>query len=165
MRKGREGSGIVMGVVLPLTVLCLFAFASLSVGIAGLQLYRRGQAARDDTFACTMAAQYLRSKLQSVHSAGDVTIRQEGVGDVLVLTGTVGGERYETRIFLYNGQLVECYVSAAQPFNPVAAVPIAQLHGFSVSLDENGLLHAALESVGGEQVRLVYRLATGEGYE
>ena len=165
MRRCQRGSGIMIGVVLPLAVLCLFAFASLGVGVAGVQLYHRGQAARDDAFACTTAAQYLRGKLQAVHSAADVTVRQEGVGDVLVLRAAIGGESYETRIFLCDGQLMECFVSAAQGFDPLAAVPIVSLQGFRVQLGTDGMLSAALESAGGEQLCMEYWLATGEGHE
>lgn len=78
----------------------------------------------------------------------------------LVLLGTVlvldDGSGYETRLYLYNGALVEEYAAADTDYRPAAAEKVADTRTFTVVQDgaryiittDDGEVHVTLHSAG-----------------
>ncbi len=162
MRGRQDKSGLVAGILLPIGMICLFAFCSLALALLGGRAYKQIQAGVDDSINTTVAASYLRTKLSQNNTAGAVSLRQEGEADVLVIATTSGdGASYETRIFLAEGTLRESFVPASDTFNAAGGIEIAQLQACSFSLEEGGLFTAEMTSPAGSVARTAFALTQG----
>ncbi len=160
--QGRQNkSGALAGILLPLGLICLFAFCSLLLALMGGQAYKSIQNGVDDSFDSTVTANYLRTKLAQNNRAGAISLRTEGDIEVLVIASGTGNERYETRIYVQDGRLMENYAMASAPFSPEGGMSIAKVRSCSFSI-EDGLFTAEIESPAGYSTRTVFLLAQGE---
>lgn len=158
MNSYRQKSGVISGVLLPVGLVCLFAFCSLALALMGGQAYRGITSDIDDSYGSTVAVNYLRTKLSQNNQAGAVSIRQLAGLDVLVIESESGGNQYETRIFVYDGSLCESFVSASQPLEPTNSVEIAKISECHFSISEDGLFEAEIVSPLGVPARMAYAL-------
>jgi len=105
------------------TVAALLLFAVFAVGVLGVllggaQTYHyltQRDAAAYDSRTCT---QYLVTKLRQAPESGSVQIVSFGDGSALLIPETVEGEHYMTRIYCYDGWLMELYSVADGEFSP-----------------------------------------------
>lgn len=93
---------------------------------------------------------YVAARLRA---AGAVRVEGRPEGDALVLDD---GSGYETRLYLYNGALVEEYAAADTDYRPAAAEKVADTRIFTVVQDgaryiittDDGEVHVTLHSAG-----------------
>lgn len=161
MRDNAKRSGSVVGVLLPMGLICLFAFCSLALALLGGRAYRQVQAGVDDAFDSTVAASYLRNKLTHNNEAGRVSLREEGAFEVLVIRDERGETAFETRIYVIDGQLRETFVPADAVFEAASGVTIALVGGCTFNLSADNVFTAEIESPGGVHSRVVFALAGG----
>ena len=107
--------------------------------VVGTRIYSRlytQQASIDEArLSASLLANYVRA-----NDAADSVERGTGPeGDALVLVERLRSGTYETRIYLYQGSLVEEYAVAGMPYHPEDATPIAESSSFSFAL-EGGFL-------------------------
>lgn len=154
------------GILLPLGLICLFAFCSLLLAILGTRAYSSVQQSIDNDFGATVTANYLRTKLGRANAQNAVEIRQiEGV-QVLAIATQAGGMQFETRIYVYEGQLMEDYVDADAPLRQPGApgsVVIAQVQSCHFEITPDHLLTVDIVSHGNAKSRLVFALLEGGG--
>ena len=102
---------------------------------------------------------YLVTRVRSSDAAGAVRVEEGPEGDMLILADRDSG--YETRIYLYDGWLMEQLCAAGADTDPAAAQQVAQADSFSVQWARSALLRltvdgktadAALRSAGGGAV-------------
>lgn len=161
MHSKKHTSGAVAGILLPMGLVCLFAFCALALALLGGRAYRGIQARVDDSHNSTVAAGYLRTKLEQNAHGAQVFLRDEGGLQVLVIAKQVNGTLYETRIFMYSGRLWETYETADAPFGTAGAMQIARLHSCTFSLSSDGLFSAMLVSPAGTVTQATHALGQG----
>lgn len=159
--KKKLNSGMVSGILLPLGLVCLFAFCSLALALMGGRAYKQIQAGVDDSFGSTVAASYLRTKLSQNNGAGLVTLREEDGIEVLDITAKISDRDFETRIFMWQGQLMEMFVAADTEFSVEGGISIAKIQSCSFSISEESLFVAEIESMAGTQTRTAFALLAG----
>ncbi len=161
MQKSSHRNGIATGILLPMGLVCLFAFCSLALALMGGRAYRQIQANVDDSYGAGVAASYLRTKLSQNNSAGAVSLRSEGETQVLVISSEAEGRAYETRIFFAEGQLLELFISAEAGFGDEGATRIAEVAGCNFNMDEDGLFTAEFISPSGAVARTAFATTRG----
>lgn len=160
MQQNKNKSGVVAGIMLPMGLVCLFAFCSLALAIFGGKAYRNIQASVDDSYGSTVAASYLRTRIAQAKGSQVLLREEEGI-QVLSIGFTANGEAYETRIFMQDGRLVESFERADAPFDKNSGVEIAPLKNCRFEITDDGLFIANLESLGGSQVRTAVAVMEG----
>lgn len=158
MRQTKHRSGVVAGVLLPLGLICVFAFCSLALALMGGDAYRKTNDAIDESYNSTMIASYLRTKLTQNNRAGAIEIRTEHGIDYLVINTENG---FETRIYVYDNMLRESMISQGEQMDavPPYSVQIAQVESCTFSISDDGLFEAEIVTPGGDVTRLAVALA------
>lgn len=161
MSDNKSKSGIVAGILLPMGLVCLFAFCSLALALLGGRAYKQIQAGVEQSFGPSVTSGYLITKLSQFNHSGSVSLRQEGDVELLVIESENSGSLFETRIYMLNGNLMENFERADTPFAPVGGIRIAALKNCSFALDEDGLFTATIESLDGAVTRASFAVAQG----
>ncbi len=160
--RQKKSSGTVIGILLPMGLVCLFAFCSLALALMGGRAYKAIQANVDAGYGSTVAASYLRTKLSQNNQKGQVSLLMEDGVQVLTISATQGETSYLTRIYMDGGELKESYQPASAAFSPGAGVTIAKLRECSFAIDgQSGLFTASLLSEEGTATRVAFALAGG----
>lgn len=155
-----RASGVVSGILLPIGLVCLFAFCSLALALFGGRSYRQIQQGIDDSYDSTVAANYLRTKLSQNNTQDAISLRDEAGLQVLAILSEQDGTAYETRIFATDGQLKEAFVQADSPFQKTAGTDVADVESCLFAID-GGLFTAEIVSVLGTTTRTAFSLAGG----
>jgi len=136
----------------------IFAACVLAVLLTGANAYRRltkrDQAASDRR----VGIQYVAARVRHADSEHSVAVESFDGGDSLVL----GDGEYVTRIYCYDGYLMELFSAASEPMSPESGEQIMAVDGLALSLEE-GLLTVTVTDVRGEESTLVLSLRSGEG--
>lgn len=154
-------TGVISGVLLPLGLICMFAFCSLALALLGGSAYRQIQGRVDDSFNSTVVANYLRTKLTTGNMAGAVSIREENNFKALVITDTSGDITRETRIFVIDGVVIEINTAADMPLSPAGGTHIATVKSCVFHISEDGLFTAEITSPAGVYTRTAFALVQG----
>ena len=103
----------------PLLLLLVFGVCIVTVLLMGVRTYRN-QLERDrDDYERRTAIRYITTRLHQNDNAEDWSVAsfedptELGEGDTLYFYETLGGVRYCTRIYCYNGYLYELFTEAA----------------------------------------------------
>lgn len=163
MNSTKHKTGVMAGILLPMGLVCLFAFCSLALALLGGNAYKQIQNGIDDSYGSTVSSNYLLTKLSQNNVAGQVSLRQEGDYQVLVIENKLEVGDYETRIYFDNGQLKETLVPAGTPFSAAGGMKVASVQSCTFALSEDGLFTAVIESPHGKVTRTVFALATEGG--
>ena len=88
MQNRKRSFGLPASVLLPIGIICLFAFCSLALAVIGGRAYKNIQHDINDHFGVTVSAHYLRTKLSQNNTAGSISLRRQGDADMLVIAST-----------------------------------------------------------------------------
>lgn len=149
-----------MSILLPMILICVFAFCSLGITLMGAQAYKNLQKNWTDKFGTTVAANYLRTKIYQNNVAGSVYLKTKDEYKILVIEDGRQEEPYETRIFMWENDLKEAFVRSDSPFDAKQGNTIAQLSFCEFSIDD-GVFLAEISSMGGSRTRTAVALAGG----
>ncbi|MDL2219038.1 DUF4860 domain-containing protein [Ruminococcaceae bacterium OttesenSCG-928-O06] len=146
MQPNKQKSGAILGILLPMGLVCLFALCSLMLAMIGGRAYKQVQATVDDAHNSSVAAGYLRTKLAQNNQSGAIALRNEDGVQVLVITVAMQDSAavLETRIHYNNGRLLEETVPADEAFEPGYGTRIALLEDCRFALTPEGLFTADL---------------------
>lgn len=134
-------------------------FVVLMMGlVAGVAMYRAIADAQSRAAEQDMRAGLVASCVHASDVYGALQRGQGPEGDALVLVDHVGGEDYETRIYQYDGMLVQEYALAGRPYNPGGANALLEVHDFSFTID-GGLITLVID---GSPLDLYVRSAQGD---
>lgn len=131
---------------------------ALTLAALGGSLYAALSDSRSENAARRAGLSYLCARIAAADEAGAVTLAQGPDGDALILAEPLAQTGYETRIYWYDGALVEEYRPAGSDYAPAAAQRITETTEFSV-VRQGALLRlqtgegsaaVALHSTGGE---------------
>lgn len=124
-------------------IAALFLVGFLLLVLFGARSYQNTvemQTRNNDTRALLS---YVSARVRAGDSAGAIRIANSTYGDLLTIADTDG---YETRIYLYDGALVEEYAAADAPLAPETAQAIGSAHHFSVRTAENQRLFVTTDA-------------------
>ena len=123
------------------TVLLLAVFfVVLMTGLAaGVSMYQAVANNQIDTNRARMQAGLLASNVRANDVAGSIGSSSGPEGRSLVFSETLDGQVYETRIYLYEGKIVQEYSLAGSEYTPARAQPLIESSTFDFS-QHGGLL-------------------------
>ena len=104
---------------------------------AGYGSFSRMSEFQDECLNTRVAMNYVSMHIRRFDAENSVRIDEYPMGTCLVLSEDIEGEKYETRIYLYNGYLRESFVSAESPFNEEYGFEIIQLDSFAIERENN----------------------------
>lgn len=139
--------------LMPLLVFLVLAICLLLVLLTGAGLYRQTVERSEGQYTSRTAVQYLATRLRQ---AEEVSVTTFGQGDALVLTQTVGEDRYVTCVYCHEGFLRELYCREGAALSAGDGEPLLEAEDLSLSL-EDGVLTAALSGQ-----TLTFSLRTGK---
>lgn len=122
-----------------LTLICVFAVTMLLTLSTGAAVYRKVQARVEESSAGRVGISYLSAKLHGGDSAGQAAAGTFGGVDAVYLYQELGGESYETILYVYDGWLRELFCERDGGLSPEDGETIAQAQSLTVT-EENGLL-------------------------
>lgn len=161
MRKKLSSSGIVAGVLVPMGIICLFALGSLALALFGGQVYQNIQAFGEYDFETTVMAYYLRTKLLQNNTPGAVHLETQDGIEMLAIDAEGGDGIYQTRIFVYDGQLMEIFAAKDKALDMEDATVVAKVRECRFSISENNLFMAEIIADNGDYTRVAFALVQG----
>lgn len=127
--------------VFPLTLFGIILLAVLILVTVGTQVYKMVVEAQVDSDERRAGLSYLSARVRAADVKDSVLLREGPEGTALVLLEEDSdGSVYETRIYLYEGRLVEEYAMAGGEFSPDNAVAVAETESFLPVFTRDNLL-------------------------
>lgn len=139
-----------------LLIFCVFAVGILSVLLSGAGAYRRLTERDQLSYDSRTCAQYVATKVRQAPAPGSILLSAFGDGDALVITQEVDGTEYWTRIYCYDGWLMELFTIANGDFRPEDGEKILEVQSLTLT-QKDGLLCVTI--VGGNGARVEQRLS------
>ncbi len=138
----------------------VFAACVLAVLLTGANAYRRLTQRDQEAYLRRTCVQYLATRVRQADSRDRVSVESFGGADALVLTETDGS--YTTRIYCYDGWLMELYAAADADMEPQDGEKVLELSSLRLTL-EDGALTADTVDTAGASGTLRMTLRSGEG--
>lgn len=113
----------------------VFAVCVLMVLLTGADTYHRLNQRDRAAYDTRTAAQYITTKLRQADRLDCVTVERFGDGDALALIDEIDGERYVTRVYTYDGYLMELFSYAEDEMTPEAGEQLMPLAGLEARMD------------------------------
>lgn len=143
----------------PLLLFGVFSACVLAVLLTGAQAYRRLTDRDGERFARRTAVQYVATRVRQSDSLDSVAVEDFRGISALVLREEGG---YTTRIYCYDGYLMELYAAQEDLMVPGDGERIMASQGLELSL-EKGLLTVTATDGSGVRSTLLLSLRSGEG--
>lgn len=138
----------------------VFAVCVLAVLLTGASAYRRLTERDQAAYQVRTCAQYLATRVRQADQAVGVRTEDFGGVDALVLEE----DGYLTRVYCYEGSLMELYCAADAEMEPRDGETVMAAQALSLEL-EDGLLTAVLTDAGGSRQTLYLSLRSGDAKE
>ena len=145
------------GRVFTALLFALFIITLLMAIMAGTRVYSALSDMRDQTDQSRLAMGLLVNSVRADDAIDAISVGAGPEGRSLVLTERLNSGTSETRIYLYQGQVVEEYSVAGTPYTPEKATPVVPTDTFDFSyadglltiITDEGRADVALRSVRG----------------
>ena len=151
-----------LSAVAALLLFAVFAVGVFSVLLGGAEGYRRLTRRDEAAYDSRTCIQYLAAKLRQAPEPAAVGIADFGDGKALQITQTVEGECYVTRIYCYDGWLMELFSIADGDFSPEDGEKVLPASAFSVTQRQD-LLVIHITDGNGQKLQLQHTLRGWEG--
>lgn len=138
----------------------VFAVCVLLVLLTGADSYHRLNERDRAAYDTRTAAQYITTKVRQADRLDCVSVARFGDGDALVFADEYDGERYVTRVYTYNGYLMELFSAAADEMSPEDGERLMPLAGLTAETAGRKLSVTCDE--GGRQASFTLSLRSGE---
>ena len=164
MKKSSEKKSI--SGIAALLLLAVFAAGILSVLLSGAGVYKRLAQRSGASYDVRTSVRYISTKLRQAPNAEAVSVSDFGDGDGFDISEWVDGKEYRTRIYCYDGWLMELYSLEGAGLAPEDGEKILPAQNLDVT-DHGGLLRIGIEDAGGGESVLLFSLSGGKtgGYE
>ena len=123
-----------------LALMGVFFVALMACLAVGVQVFGKAADVQQRTDQLHLQSGFLSNIVHAGDAAGAVGAAEGPEGEALVLAEELPSGTYETRLYLYRGQVCQEYAIAGRPFNPDTATPLFESDTFAFSL-EGRLLH------------------------
>lgn len=132
-RAGRQNNlfvGILMLVILGILLIAL---------VTGVTVYQRVASVQMQANEDRLGMQFLANNVRSIDGTSAVWVGTGPEGNSLVLMEYLPNGNYETRMYLYKGNIVQEYAVTGTPYEPGKAVKLSKSSKFDLAY-RNGLL-------------------------
>lgn len=136
-QKGRDGKQGHASRVFTAILFGVFVLMLLLAFLAGVTVYKNLNASHSAIDNYRSSENLVVNSVLANNSADALSVAKGPEGAALVLTETDAEGSYETRIYLYQGNIVEEYAVAGSPYDPQQASVLASSKVFSFSLKGN----------------------------
>jgi hypothetical protein len=123
--------------VFTLVIFALFVGSLLAAIVVGTHSYRAIQGQVDEVNDRRLTLDLVSNAVRSCDRRGAIGVGEGPEGSSLVLTESLDTGNYETRFYLYEGNLVEEYAMAGTPPTPVNATTLAPTSTFDFGFDRS----------------------------
>lgn len=125
--------------VFPILLLCVFFVALLMALIAGVTVYKTTSDTQDRVNTQRESLGLITNVVRANDSTAAIATGQGPEGKSLVMVENLSTGSYETRLYAYEGRIVEEYSLASSPYAPEKASTVAESSVFAFSYAD-GLL-------------------------
>ena len=151
--------------VFVLTLLTLFAATSLILVLIGAKQYRYVTNRMNQNFNTRTTAAYLTEKIRQNDIKNTISITDLQGCEALSIHSAGENYDYTTYIYCYEGFLRELVVTKGSVYSLSSGQPITEITNFRLTLYNNSLLKAELETTPGEKLSLYFHIQSGMGKE
>lgn len=145
-----------------LMLFVIFAVSVLSVLMTGVSAYRRLTERGRAVYESQTLSQFIEEKVRQAVSKDAVSVENFGGSDVLMLSEMIDGETYVTRVFCYDGWLMELFSLNEDGFVLEDGEKLLPAQAMSVSLND-GLLTIRITDQRGSEETVIMALGREEG--
>ena len=147
MRRERDTAEILFVIAL----FFLYTICTLLLSVMVADAYSRGAERSERNYNMRTSVLYLTEKVrQTTGAEGEISVRQTGEGDALVLGMLVESEQYETWIYVEDGYLREVLLLQGADISPGIGQKIMPLSSLVLELGPEGLLQISVTDQTGE---------------
>lgn len=151
MFQNKQNESMLSTFILPISLVCLFAFSALILTFLGSENYKSIKGNYDATTESTVAVSYLTNKVRQNNRQDAVAVVHSVAGDRLEISETLEGGAYRTVIYCENGVLYESTFAEGQENGLEAnAMRVAELDRLAVSSPDGNLLNFEVTGTGGQ---------------
>ena len=155
----KKMTGYHMDGLIALLLFGVFAACLLAVLLTGAGAYKRLNTRNEEAYSRRTCMQYVANRVHQAPRPADVAVEPFGDGDALTI---VDQDDCITRVYYYDGYLMELYNSAAFALNPEDGERIMEIGGLDLSL-EDGMVTVTMIDDAGEEYEMVLALSGREG--
>lgn len=123
--------------IAPIIIFALFVILLLLALVAGLRSYASEVASSDDSKATRLSVGFLANTVRSFDSTGFVCTGEGPEGEALVLAEHTPAGVFETRIYAYQGNLLQEYALSEAAYSPESATVLFPTDEFSFNVSDD----------------------------
>jgi len=142
-----------------LLMLAVFGLGILGVLLGGARIYRDLTARGSADYDRRTCLQYLRTKINQSPGSAQISVEPFGEQEGLFIRQTLNGQTYVTRIYCYEGWLMELFSLDTAGFIPTDGEKIMPLEDLTFRLQ--GTLLTAELSCNGQALKLLHHIRRG----
>lgn len=142
-----------------LALLCIFIIGSLVLMNVGVHVYKNIVENNAENFRLRASLSYLATRVRQYDTADTVSVREEDGVPMLVFAEELEGVTYLTRIYCYNGNMMELFQEEGLEHDLNDGFEIMELDDLQIEQQENQILLTAMD--GGEKESLTLSLRSG----
>lgn len=155
-----ERKQLKMGSLMALMLFGVFAACLLFLLLTGADIYQKMRDRDTAAYDSRTAVQYITTRVRQADRADRLTVGAFDGSDALILLEETEGGLYETKLYCYDGWLMELYAAADTDLSPEDGEKILELNRLKLSLAD-GFLQAKLTLPDGREESLSLQLRSG----
>lgn len=136
-----------------LLLFCVFLGAAVVLLLSGLRVWHTTESRLQSTFDTQVPLAYVAGKVRASDALAVETL-PDGT-EALVLSASIDGEAYLTRLYCMDGALYELFTPADVTIAPADGVRLTKVRALTFSEGENGLLRASCTAADGTESTLL----------
>ncbi len=150
-------------------VLCIFLVFAVALScllIVGIKTYEGINRETEQNYELRTGTLYLSNKIRSCNEEGKIKTEKFGDSDAIVIYETDdSGNEYVTRLYCYEGNLMELYTEKDNILEPIAGNVITSMENMEVDNSDSDVLKiTAITESGKERTIAVSTVGQGEVY-
>lgn len=146
-----------------LCIFLIFAVVLSSLLIIGIKTYEGIHAETEQNYELRTGILYIENKIHSCNEEGKIETERFGDSDAIILSETDDfGNEYVTRLYCYNGSLMELYTEKDNILDPVAGNEIADMEYMNIDNSDDDILKITVKNANGKE-RTIAVSTVGQG--
>lgn len=142
-KQEKQGNAVTNHAIGGLFIFCLialFAVLAVTLTLTGMKAYQSVSEASAGNSEAQIVLSYLLNKTHAMDASGSASIQEEDGIQYLCLNERWDDEVYQTRIYAMDGQMLEYYCGAEDPFKPELGDPLADVQELSFAMESPRLV-------------------------
>lgn len=142
-----------------LALLCIFIIGSLVLMNVGIHVYKNIVENNVENFRLRASLSYVATKVRQYDTEDGILVQEEDGVPMLVFQEQLEGATYLTRIYCYDGNMMELFQEEGLEHDLKDGFEIMELEDLQIEQRENQILLTAMD--GGEKESLTLSLRSG----